>query len=77
MQLNFEQNILFSGGADGSLAMIQIHDRAPDKMEMPEIHVQNDLVLVSRKTHSDQRYLVHQLKTEIAQKKDTHSRVLA
>lgn len=53
MQLNFEQNILFSGGADGQLAMIQIHDRAPDKIEMPEIHVQNDLVLVSRKTHAD------------------------
>ena len=75
--MNFEQNLLFSAGADGQLAMIQINDRAPDKVDMPEIHQQNDLVLVSKKTHADQRQLVYQLKTEIAQKKDTHSRVLA
>jgi hypothetical protein len=53
MEMNFEQNILFSAGADGQLAMIQINDRAPDKVDMPEIHPQNDLVLVSRKTHTD------------------------
>ena len=78
MEFNFEQEILFSGGADGTLAMVTITDRTSENRPPTKDPIApNSLALLSKATFTKMETDIKRLREEIATKKDTQKRVMA
>jgi hypothetical protein len=78
MEFNFEQEILFTGGAEGSLAMVTIVDRTTENRPPTKDAIQpNTLALLSKATFLKMESDIRRLREEIATKKDTQKRVMA
>jgi hypothetical protein len=77
MEFNYEQEILFTGGAEGSLAMVTIVDRTTENRPQTKDPVQpSTLALLSKATFVKMESDIRRLREEIATKKDTQKRVM-